>query len=104
MCKTCSDFSRDTQRTVERIPGCQCPRTKLLNDNNRYVPVAKCPCLFEGVVHEHGQSTTVGNCSTRYEMYSTRVREHPLASNGRLQASTVQMLCALFVTLKTTHT
>ena len=66
--KTCRDLSSDTQCNEECIPGCECPENEVLDENNRCVPVTKCPCLFQEAVYLPGQSIAVGNCKTWYEM------------------------------------
>ena len=65
--RSCQDLSRDIKCNEECVAGCQCPHGQLLNDKNRCVPVAQCPCKYEGKMIGPGESVNVGNCKTWYD-------------------------------------
>ena len=67
--QSCKDLSRDIKCSEKCVSGCQCPYGKLLNDENRCVPVSQCPCHYEEQVIEPGNSVSVGNCKTWYDFY-----------------------------------
>ena len=66
--RSCRDLSRDIKCNEECVPGCQCPNGELLNNENRCVPVSQCPCIFEEKVIQPGDSVSIGNCKTWYDI------------------------------------
>ena len=66
--RSCRDLSRDIKCNEECVPGCQCPNGKLLSNENRCVSVSQCPCIYEEKVIQPGDSVSVGNCKTWYDL------------------------------------
>ena len=66
--RSCRDLSRDIKCNEECVPGCQCPNGELLNNENRCVPASQCPCIYEEKVIQPGDSISVGNCKTWYDL------------------------------------
>ena len=64
--RSCNDLSLDIKCNEECVAGCQCPNGQLLNDKSRCIPIAQCPCPFEGKMIQPGESISVGNCKTWY--------------------------------------
>ena len=64
--RSCRDLSRKIECNEECVSGCQCPNGQFLNDANRCVPVAECPCEYEGKVVQPGETVKVGNCKSWY--------------------------------------
>lgn len=64
--RSCRDLSRDIKCNEECVSGCQCPNGELRNDEKRCVPVAECPCQYEGKTIQAGENVDVGNCKTWY--------------------------------------
>lgn len=71
--RTCREISMDLPCQEECAEGCNCPKGKVLKEDNLCVPFSLCPCYHDGRAYDPGTSIKPTGCNEWWELSHTYV-------------------------------